>query len=136
MAQLALKGPKRRLVVCLDGTWNEPEKRRIKDPWVEEVEVPTNVLKLARGIVPVDSRGVSQLIYYDSGVGTFSSIDRLVGGGFGIGLSDKIQRAYHFIANNYVDGDHIFLFGFSRGAYAVRSLAGFIDYAGLLDKSA
>jgi len=50
----------------------------------------------------------------------------------GIGINGQIRRAYGFIASRYRPGDRIFLFGFSRGAYAVRSLAGIIEHIGLL----
>lgn len=53
----------------------------------------------------------------------------------GHGISENIQQAYRFIANNYHHGDELFLFGFSRGAYTVRSLAGFIGAVGLLKKA-
>lgn len=50
----------------------------------------------------------------------------------GVGINRQIRRAYGFIASRYRPGDKIFLFGYSRGAYAVRSLAGVIDRVGLL----
>lgn len=122
----------KRLIVCCDGTWNEPDEKVDKDP-TDEPE-PTNVLKTARGIAPVDGHGIPQVVYYDAGVGTLGFVDRYVGGGFGRGLSENIRQAYRFVANNYLEGDELFLFGFSRGAYTVRSLAGFIGTVGLLEK--
>ena len=68
-------------------------------------------------------------------VGTQGLVDKYIGGGLGRGISENIQQAYRFIANNYHDGDELFLFGFSRGAYTVRSLAGFIGAVGLLEKA-
>jgi uncharacterized protein (DUF2235 family) len=53
---------------------------------------------------------------------------------FGIGISAQIRKAYEFLAVNYQPGDRIFLFGFSRGALAARSLAGFVSNVGLLLK--
>lgn len=50
----------------------------------------------------------------------------------GRGINRQIQRAYGYLASRYRDGDKIFLFGFSRGAFAVRSLAGIVDMVGLL----
>ncbi len=50
----------------------------------------------------------------------------------GRGINRQIRRVYGFIASRYRSGDRIFLFGYSRGAYAVRSLAGVIDQVGLL----
>lgn len=55
-------------------------------------------------------------------------------GALGIGLKTNVQEAYTFLANNYHEGDEIFLFGFSRGAYTVRSLAGLIAHIGILTK--
>jgi len=57
-----------------------------------------------------------------------------VQGAIGLGLSRNVRDAYAFLAHNYCDGDEIFLFGFSRGAYTVRSVAGLIGWAGLLHK--
>ena len=125
------KGNKR-LVICCDGTWNEPDQE-VDDNPADETE-PTNVLKVVRGLAPVDGEQVPQVVYYDTGVGTQGLADKYVGGGLGSGLSENIQQAYRFIANNYHEGDELFLFGFSRGAYTVRSLAGFIGVAGLLRK--
>ncbi len=118
----------RRVIVCADGTWNKPDQ---KDRGKRK---PTNVVKLARAIYPVDSRGISQLTSYDLGVGTHNWWDKFVGGAFGRGLSEKIVEAYQFIVGNYAAGDELFLFGFSRGAYTVRSLSGLIDLIGLLPK--
>ena len=122
---------KRRLIICLDGTWNEPEEKSDEE---NEKEEPTNVLKIVRGVSPVTEDGVSQIIYYHTGVGTGGFFDKMIGGGLGTGLSDNIMEAYRFIANNHVDGDEIFLFGFSRGAYSARALAGLIGAVGLLAK--
>ena len=123
----------KRLIICCDGTWNEPDERVDNNP-ADETE-PTNVLKVVRGIAPVDCHDIPQVVYYDSGIGTQGLVDKYVGGGFGHGISKNIQQAYRFIANNYHEGDELFLFGFSRGAYTVRSLAGFIGSVGLLEKA-
>ena len=125
------KGNKR-LVICCDGTWNEPDQS-VDGNAADEAE-PTNVLKVVRGLAPVDGNQVPQVVYYDTGVGTQGFPDKYIGGGLGSGMSENIQQAYRFIANNYCEGDELFLFGFSRGAYTVRSLAGFIGVAGLLMK--
>lgn len=114
----------RKLIVCCDGTWNSRDAGGS----------PTNVAKMARALLPVDEAGLSQLIYYHPGVGTGDRLDRLLGGAFGFGLSANIQSAYAFLADNFRPGDAIFLFGFSRGAYTVRSLAGVIGLVGLLEK--
>jgi uncharacterized protein (DUF2235 family) len=115
----------RKLIVCCDGTWN----RR------DQAGATTNVAKMARAVKPHDERGISQLIYYHPGVGTGNWFDWMLGGGFGVGLSGNIESAYSFLVDNFEYGDEIFLFGFSRGAFTVRSLAGFIGLVGLLEKA-
>ena len=121
----------RKLIVCCDGTWNQPESTK-----PGAISQPTNVLKFARALDAVDtSNGSNQIIYYDAGIGTANRIDRLLGGMFGIGLSNNVLDAYRFLAMNFHPGDEIFLFGFSRGAYTVRSLSGLISLIGLLPKS-
>ena len=96
------KGNKR-LVICCDGTWNEPDQE-VHDNPADETE-PTNVLKVVRGLAPVDGGQVPQVVYYDTGVGTQGLADKYAGGGLGSGLSENIQQAYRFIANNYREGD-------------------------------
>ena len=71
----------RRLIICADGTWNRPDEE------TDGVETPTNVVKLARALLPVDTNGVSQIAYYHAGVGTHDKSDRLFGGAFGKGLA-------------------------------------------------
>ncbi len=117
--------PRRKLIVCCDGTWNKPFS--VDSP-------PTNVVKMVRAIRPVDDNGISQLVYYHAGVGTNNWYDSIMGGAMGVGLSGNVQSCYDFLATNFVDGDLIFLFGFSRGAFTARSLAGLIGYIGLLEK--
>jgi uncharacterized protein (DUF2235 family) len=113
----------RQVVVCCDGTWNVPDEAR------DGVAAPTNVAKLALCIaVGGDS---DQLLFYEPGVGTRPD-DRVTGGGFGYGLSQNIRNAYQFLAEQYQPEDDLFLFGFSRGAYTARSLAGLIRNCGLL----
>lgn len=117
----------KRLVVCCDGTWNTPDE---KD---EGAETSTNVTKVALGVAGHDARGAEQRVFYDKGVGT-GRFDHLQGGALGIGLSRKVQEAYMFLVQNYDQGDDIFLFGFSRGAYTARSTAGLIRNSGLLKR--
>ncbi len=118
----------RRLIVCSDGTWNTP------DHTDKGVLAPTNVVKMARSILPQAPDGTPQILFYDSGVGTDNVLDKLSGGLFGIGLAKNVMDAYRFLIQNYADGDDIYLFGFSRGGYTVRSAAGLIRNCGLLDK--
>ncbi|NIN09878.1 MAG: DUF2235 domain-containing protein [Gemmatimonadales bacterium] len=119
----------KKIIICCDGTWNKREER------VNGEVQPTNVVKIMRALLPTDEAGVDQVVYYDTGVGTAGLWDKFVGGAFGVGLSNHVKDAYRFIANNYGAGDEIFCFGFSRGAYTVRSLSGLIGSVGLLDKS-
>ena len=114
----------KRLIVCCDGTW-----QRLASPY------PTNVVKIAQAIRPADAGGTPQIVYYDEGVGTESVGSKLFGGAFGWGLDKNIQDAYRFLCLNYEPGDEIYLFGYSRGAYTVRSLAGMIYNSGLLNRA-
>ncbi|MFI8089363.1 DUF2235 domain-containing protein [Streptomyces sp. NPDC086080] len=110
----------KRLVVCCDGTWNfadQPSK--------------TNVAKVALSVRPGSVAGREQRVYYHSGVGTHRR-DRLRGGAFGAGLSRNVMDAYRFLVETYEPGDELFLFGFSRGAFTARSLAGLVRNSGIL----
>ena len=122
---------KKRIIICADGTWNEPDQVDKRG-----VRKPSNVVKMARAVLPLASDGTAQVVFYDQGVGTDSAIsDKIIGGAFGKGLTKNILDCYRFIVHNYEDGDEVFLFGFSRGAFTVRSLAGLIGKCGLLIKS-
>lgn len=115
------------LVVCCDGTWNTPDQEQ------DELPSPTNVAKLYNA-VDTGAADRAQETYYHSGVGTEGKLlERTAGGMYGLGLSKNILSAYVWLASRYQPGDHIYLFGFSRGAFTVRSLAGFINKCGLLD---
>jgi uncharacterized protein (DUF2235 family) len=120
----------KRIVLCADGTWNEPER---VDPETGRLQ-PTNVLKTARAVLPRAADGTTQVVYYHNGVGTSGGLDRITGGAFGDGLEQNVRSLYRFLVYNYEPGDEIYLFGFSRGAFTVRTLAGFIHKAGLLEK--
>ncbi len=120
-----------RLIVCCDGTWNTPEQREAGLP------APTNVVKIFNALAKVDAGGVEQRSYYHPGVGTDGNWwNRLAGGGMGDGLDKNVMSAYRWLAGAYRPGDDIYLFGFSRGAYTVRSVGGMIARCGLLDLSA
>ncbi len=117
------------LIVCADGTWNSPDDEENGQP------TPTNVVKF-HGAIADSSKELTQKKYYHSGVGTEGGfLKKAVGGGTGKGLDENIQSGYMWLATNYAEGDRIYLFGFSRGAYTVRSLAGMIGVCGLLDLS-
>ena len=113
----------KRIVVCCDGTWNSTDDNS-KD---------TNVALLARAIHATQGTDLMQIVLYVRGVGTAGlAIEKLFEGAVGFGVDDNIRSAYMFIAQNYVPGDDIFIFGFSRGAFTARSLVGFIGACGIL----
>jgi len=116
----------KRIVICADGTWNRPEKDIKKD-------FPSNVLKLARAISPESKDGVEQVVFYDWGLGSYN--DKFSAGTFGKGINKNIKDCYRFIVQNYSLGDELYFFGFSRGAYTVRSLAGLLNNCGILRNS-
>ncbi|HEY5960643.1 MAG TPA: DUF2235 domain-containing protein, partial [Polyangiaceae bacterium] len=114
------------IVICCDGTSNQFG------------DVNTNVVRL----VQVLEQSSAQLVYYDPGVGTMPApravgkpaqvISKIFGLAFGAGLVSNVAEAYSFLMDQWEPGDEIFLFGFSRGAYTVRVLAGMLYQMGLL----
>ncbi|SKB12849.1 conserved hypothetical protein [Planktothrix sp. PCC 11201] len=130
--QLDSGNRKKRLVICCDGTWNQPAS-----------SYPTNVIKFAQSVKYTADDQTPQIVLYLSGYGTSEEEDldhlikRLGEGAFGWGIDRIIQETYRFLCMNYdVDAhDEIYLLGFSRGAYIVRSLAGMIYKCGLLKRS-
>lgn len=112
----------KRIAFCFDGTWNKIDGHH-----------PTNVARVAQSISRVDRDRVTQMIYYDEGVGT-TATERWSGGIFGRGLTEKIVRAYHYLVLNYEPGDQIYVFGFSRGAFAARSFVGLLRNAGVMSR--
>lgn len=110
--------PRQRLILLFDGTWNDPE-------------VKTNVYELARLINDYDDN-IRQRFFYHEGLGT-GKFDRFRGGIFGMGLTQHLLDGYEWLSKRHTDPDEIWLFGFSRGAYTARSLAGLIRKCGLLE---
>ena len=117
----------KRIVICCDGTWKRMD-----------AVCPTNVVKLAQAVVPRGRDGVAQVVFHLDGVGTgrgtgalARGIDRAFGGMFGQGLMATLEAAYRFLIFNYAPGDAIYLFGFSRGAFTARSLAGLVRTCGV-----
>lgn len=116
----------RNLVVCLDGTNNEPEH---------------GVTNVAR-IYDIAEKTDDQLVYYDPGVGTMGArgavtqlgqtMSRAAGLVAGFGVKDNIEEAYTWLSRQYQAGDQIYVFGFSRGAYTARALTGMLRTVGLL----
>jgi len=99
---------------------------------------PSHVGKILRAVKPLalDENGkeVPQIVFYDKGIGTGGFSDAILGGGFGSGIKTNVLDCYDFIIQNYEDGDELYFFGFSRGAFTVRVLAGLISVCGLLTK--
>lgn len=150
----------KKLVVACDGTWMvrplraivlganavlfKADKTQNSDngfvrqsylPWDTSgtLQTPSNVTRICRALLPDNRDGTQQIIYYQAGIGTESTLwNRFVGGGTGAGISENIREAYAFLATNYDVGDEIYLIGFSRGAFTARSIAGFLDCIGLL----
>ena len=120
----------KRLIVCCDGTWNTPSQE-------DNGQIaPTNVYKIFRAIVDQDDNGIKQEKYYHTGVGTDGNkVSKILNGAFAGDLGNHIQSAYYWLGNNYTPGDEIYCFGFSRGAFTVRSLAGMMNRVGLLNLS-
>ncbi len=110
----------KRLIAFADGTWNTFEQ-----------EHSTNVTKLCNSIVQVDDHGTHQRVHHQYGVGTKGMIDRILGGALGWGLNDNIISIYRWLIKNYERDDEIWLFGYSRGAYTARSVAGLLRNCGL-----
>ncbi|KAF2267993.1 hypothetical protein CC78DRAFT_456008, partial [Lojkania enalia] len=113
------------------GTWLNSDSG-LKDG---RMTIPSNVTRMSRAIKQVSQDGIPQIVYYHFGVGTQGTrVSRIIGGTIGEGLADAVQAGYSFLANNYNYGDEIFLIGFSRGAFTVRSIAGLVAQIGLLTK--
>jgi uncharacterized protein (DUF2235 family) len=118
------------IVICCDGTGNEIS------------ENISNVLKLYRCLRKTIKTEPHQIVFYDPGVGTLARPDpwrklwqdtiTVLGLATGYGLDDNVLAAYEFLVAYYDEGDAIYLFGFSRGAYTVRVLAGLIHKVGLV----
>ncbi|MGM4960887.1 DUF2235 domain-containing protein [Bradyrhizobium barranii] len=104
----------KRLAIFLDGTWNTLNNN-------------TNVWRLKS----LTAETADQRVYYSQGVGTRRG-ESARGGVTGWGIDDEIIEAYTWLIQNFDDGDEIFIFGFSRGAYTARSLSGLICKCGVL----
>jgi len=117
------------IIICSDGTGNSTIKGR-----------GTNVFKLFETVDLVGHRTnpdlTPQLAFYDDGVGTedFKPL-KVFAGMTGFGLSRNVKQLYKELVRVYDPGDRIYLFGFSRGAFTVRTLAGLITACGMIDAS-
>ena len=105
----------KRIIYCADGTWDSSSNK-------------TNLYTFYKALTTT----AQQLPFYDDGVGAGGNfLTKLIGGAFGTGLWHEIKEGYTAIAHVYEEGDEVYLFGFSRGAYTARSLGGMIAAAGL-----
>ncbi len=103
------------IIVCTDGTWDSASE-------------DTNVVMLSRMLL----RTSQQVVFYDDGVGVDGTpLEKLTGGAFGDGIFQKVKNGYSQVAQVYEKDDDLFFFGFSRGAYTARSIAGMIATCGL-----
>ena len=114
----------KRIVICCDGTWQRLYNASL-----------TNVALTARSIAPRDAKGRAQIVYYSAGVGASLGGLSIWQGMTGADLDDHLLDAYLFLNLNYEPGDEVYLFGFSRGAYTVRSLAGLLRKCGVLRRA-
>src|SRR5580658_5819792 len=120
----------KKLVVCCDGTGNQVS---------EDI---SNVLKFYRTLRKTDKTDPPQIVYYDPGIGTLALPDpwtrfrqdvvSVLSLATGYGLNGRVLAAYRFLVTHYDEGDDIYLFGFSRGAYTVRVLAALLHKIGLV----
>ena len=116
------------IVLSSDGTGNRGGKDRGTNVWKLHLAVDRHDHESRRPPVP------QQLAFYDDGVGTSDMrLPKILAGAVGWGLGRNIRQLYTALARNYTPGDAIYLFGFSRGAYTVRSLAGMIATIGVID---
>lgn len=121
----------RNIIVCCDGTSNEPRPAKADAG-------ATNVVHLFRCLQKTDD----QIVFYDPGVGTSGILDlwrrrtdrvrALAQQATGYGLDQHVVNAYRFICEHYRPGDKISIFGFSRGAYTARVVAALIHHVGVL----
>jgi hypothetical protein len=119
----------KKIILCCDGTSQSSVNG--------EVSLPSNITRIARNIAKAGRDGDKvwqQLVFYDAGVGTGSSsmIESLRQGATGDGLIINVLEAYNFVVNNYSPGDKIYCFGFSRGAFTARAIAGMITDFGVI----
>ncbi|MBI4989381.1 MAG: DUF2235 domain-containing protein [Rhodocyclales bacterium] len=147
------------IIVCCDGTWNSPTQTDGGEPAPTNVRklyaAVDDEADPARPRVPGDTL---QIRWYDEGVGAAlgfwgkllnflgtllagawggklnaqAKLGVIIEGATGLGIAQNIREAYLWLSQVYQPGDRIFLFGFSRGAFQVRSLSGLLFHCGLL----
>ncbi|KZV98390.1 hypothetical protein EXIGLDRAFT_728123 [Exidia glandulosa HHB12029] len=143
----------KRLVVFCDGTGqqtdspSDPPKKEAKvagddsvinwDDWVPASNITRMCRILADADVQPDGREIEQLSFYQNGVatGALGWVNSAWNGAFGVGVNENVCEAYVWLCMNWIPGDEIFLFGFSRGAFTARAVAGLIRNLGLLERA-
>ncbi len=133
----------KRIVLCSDGTGNAPGKGKGTNVWQLFLAVDQHGHERAPGTdcgtsgageQADEADEAEQLAFYDDGVGTSTFKPKeVLGLAFGVGLGANIRELYTALSRNYAPGDSIYLFGFSRGAFTARSLAGMISSAGVIE---
>jgi len=131
-------------IICIDGSWNAPGQEDVNSLTHQEVVTKTNVQIVWEAlsqqeldaVTPYGSiaelKQTSGKILYLNGVGSSGSHQwRSFEGTTGTGTTERIVDAYRFLSERWQPGDKVFGFAFSRGAFALRSLIGFIDFVGL-----
>ena len=121
----------KRIIICCDGTWQDSASGK--------QNTPSNVTRLTRCLnrtAQQDGKTWQQIVWYDSGIGTeagwfTNTVEGLIGAA--AGMEKNIIEAYTFVVLNYSPGDKIYCFGFSRGAYTTRSIAGLISDIGICE---
>jgi uncharacterized protein (DUF2235 family) len=129
---------KKRIILLLDGTWNDADAGPRDSNIVRHRELIACSLDKQSAIIQQSiatskaptkvvagrtfGSDVEHLVFYERGVGTGTFTDRFRGGAFGSGLAANVRRAYKFLSSYYNFADEIFVFGLSRGAYTARSL--------------
>ncbi|PKC03007.1 hypothetical protein RhiirA5_363620, partial [Rhizophagus irregularis] len=109
----------RNIVVMCDGTWNNPNSQ-------------TNVFTLYKELI---ERDYEQHVLYIDGIGIGElAWNFIVDGAMALSLDNKIKEGYRFIVDHYHPDDDIWLFGFSRGAYTARCIAGMLRNCGILNR--
>ncbi|KAG9085358.1 hypothetical protein FRC07_013392, partial [Ceratobasidium sp. 392] len=121
------KHESRTLVLCFDGTGDQFDQDN------------SNIVQFFQ-LLKKDDRN-KQMVYYQAGIGTSSkhfvtpigvALSKAADMAIAHGLSDHVTQGYEFLMQNYIEGDKIAMFGFSRGAYTARALAGMLHKVGLL----
>lgn len=120
VASPPVKPMKKRIVLFFDGT------RNVAKSGTNVTRLYDKVVKAGKG-----ADGMPQTAIYFKGVGTRTT-DLFTGAAFGRGVSRNVRNGYETLRNHFNAGDEIWLFGFSRGAFTARSLAGFIAQYGVL----